>query len=83
MASSGIDTDCLTLTRFLLAEQKKFPEATGDLTQLMTAILTAVKAISSAVRRAGFAQLYVTSILLLYLCDVWTQEIFNRQREST
>ena len=77
MASSGIDTDCLTLTRFLLAEQKKFPEATGDLTQLMTAILTAVKAISSAVRRAGFAQLYVTSILLLYLCDVWTQEIFN------
>lgn len=60
MASSGIDTDCLTLTRFLLAEQKKFPEATGDLTQLMTAILTAVKAISSAVRRAGFSQLYVT-----------------------
>ena len=60
MASSGIDTDCMTLTRFLLAEQRKFPEATGDLTQLMTAILTAVKAISSAVRRAGFSQLYVT-----------------------
>jgi len=60
MSSSGIDVDCLTLTRFLLAEQKKFPEATGDLTQLMTAILTAVKAISSAVRRAGFAQLYAT-----------------------
>jgi len=65
MSSSGIDTDCLTLTRFLLAEQRKYPEATGDLTQLMTAILTAVKAISSAVRRAGFSQLYVILLLCL------------------
>jgi len=64
MSSSAIDTDCLTLTRFLLAEQKKYPEATGDLTQLMTAILTAVKAISSAVRRAGFSHLYVMFHLL-------------------
>jgi fructose-1,6-bisphosphatase I len=55
---SGIDTDCMTLTRFLLAEQRKHPEATGDLTQLMTAILTAVKAISSAVRKAGMFGLY-------------------------
>lgn len=55
---AGIDTDCMTLTRFLLAEQRKHPSATGDLTQLMTAILTAVKAISSAVRKAGIARLY-------------------------
>ena len=55
---TGIDTDCMTLTRFLLAEQRKHPAATGDLTQLMTAILTAVKAISSAVRKAGIARLY-------------------------
>jgi fructose-1,6-bisphosphatase I len=55
---SGIDTDCMTMTRFLLAEQRKHPEATGDLTQLMTAILTAVKAISSAVRKAGIFRLY-------------------------
>jgi len=48
----------MTLTRFLLAEQRRYPSATGDLTQLMTAIMTAVKAISSAVRRAGIAQLY-------------------------
>jgi len=58
MASgAAIDTDCMTLTRFLLAEQRKIPEATGDLTQLMNAILTAVKAISTAVRRAGITQL--------------------------
>ncbi|ESN95315.1 hypothetical protein HELRODRAFT_114723 [Helobdella robusta] len=56
--AEGIDTDCMTLTRFLLAEQRKHPSATGDLTQLINAILTAIKAISSAVRRAGIAQLY-------------------------
>lgn len=57
-ANEGIDTDCMTLTRFLLAEQRKHPSATGDLTQLVNAITTAVKAISSAVRKAGIAQLY-------------------------
>lgn len=55
---SGIDTDCMTITRFLLAEQRKIPEATGDLTQLISAVCTAVKAISSAVRKAGISQLY-------------------------
>lgn len=58
MSEGAIDTDCMTLTRWLLAEQRKHPSATGDLTQLVTAILTAVKAISSAVRRAGIAHLF-------------------------
>jgi len=41
-----------------LAEQKHFKEATGDLTLLLTTIQAAVKAISSAVRKAGLAKLY-------------------------
>ena len=59
MTSSGqqIDTNCMTLTRFVLAEQRKKPEATGDLTLLLTTIQAAVKAISSAVRKAGLAKL--------------------------
>lgn len=48
----------MTLTRFVLAEQKKVPTATGDLTQLLNSIQTAVKAVSSAVRKAGIAKLY-------------------------
>lgn len=56
-SSANIDTDCLTLSRFLLAEQKKHPSATGDMTQLMTALLTAIKAVSNAVRKAGNTQL--------------------------
>jgi len=56
---SAIDTNCQSLTRFVLAEQRKVPFATaGDLTQLLVAIQTAVKAISSAVRKAGIAKLY-------------------------
>ncbi|KAI6201935.1 Fructose-bisphosphatase [Aphelenchoides besseyi] len=54
----GIETDCMTLQRFVLSEQKKHPTAAGDLTALLTALLTAIKAISTAVRKAGLAQLY-------------------------
>lgn len=48
----------MTLQRFVLQEQRKHPEATGDLTNLLTSLLTAFKAISSAVRKAGLANLY-------------------------
>ena len=57
MSGQAIDTNCMSLTRFLLAEQRKVPTATGDLTQLVVSIQTAVKAISSAVRKAGIAKL--------------------------
>uniref|UniRef100_A0A0V0G3V6 Fructose-1,6-bisphosphatase isozyme 2 n=1 Tax=Triatoma dimidiata TaxID=72491 RepID=A0A0V0G3V6_TRIDM len=53
-----IDPKCTTLTRFVLQEQRKHPEATGDLTQLLISIQSAVKAISSAVRKAGITHLY-------------------------
>jgi len=42
---AGIDTNCMTLTRFVLEEQKKHPHATGDLTMLLQSLLTAVKAV--------------------------------------
>ncbi|KAG7188381.1 hypothetical protein KM043_008034 [Ampulex compressa] len=48
----------MTLTRFVLAEQRKVPTATGDLSQLLNSIQTAVKAVSSAVRKAGIANMY-------------------------
>ncbi len=54
---AGIDTNCMTLTRFMLQEQKKAKNATGELTQLLNSILTACKAVSSAVRKAGVAKL--------------------------
>ncbi|VDN32703.1 unnamed protein product [Dibothriocephalus latus] len=56
--AEAFDTDCLTLTRYIIAEQAKYPDATGEFTQLMNGIQTAVKSISSAVRSVGIAQLY-------------------------
>ena len=47
----------MTLTRFVLEEQRRFPGATGELTQLLNSLLTAIKAVSSAVRKAGIAKL--------------------------
>ncbi|XP_065836878.1 fructose-1,6-bisphosphatase isozyme 2-like [Oscarella lobularis] len=56
--SAGIDTDSMTLTRFVLEGQKEHPDATGDLTILLNALLTAIKAVSTAVRRAGVSDLF-------------------------
>ncbi|XP_055684373.1 fructose-1,6-bisphosphatase 1 [Lutzomyia longipalpis] len=56
--SQPFDSNCMTLTRFVLQEQKKFASATGDLSQLLNSIQTAVKAVSSAVRKAGIAKLH-------------------------
>jgi len=58
MSGMPIDTNGMNLTRFVIAEQRKVPTATGEMTQLLVAIQAAVKAISSAVRKAGIAQLY-------------------------
>jgi fructose-1,6-bisphosphatase len=41
----SFDTDCMTLTRFVLTEQKKYPNAQGFLSQLLTSIQSAVKVI--------------------------------------
>lgn len=51
-------TDFMTLNRFFLLEQHKHKHATGELTQLLTAITTACKAIESACRKAGIAHLH-------------------------
>ncbi|VVC97103.1 unnamed protein product [Leptidea sinapis] len=54
----AFDVNAMTLTRWVLAQQRTAPEATGDLTQLLNSIQTAVKAIQSAVRKAGIAKLH-------------------------
>lgn len=57
MTQAGVDTNCMTLTRFVLHEQRKHAHATGDLSQLLNCIQTAIKAVASAVRKAGIASL--------------------------
>lgn len=60
MSDKGaFDTNVVTLTRFVLEEGRK-AQGTGELTNLLNSICTAVKAISTAVRKAGIANLWVT-----------------------
>ncbi|GMR33412.1 hypothetical protein PMAYCL1PPCAC_03607, partial [Pristionchus mayeri] len=54
----GIETDSMTLQRYVIQGQAKHPEATGDFTNLLTSMLVAVKAIASATQKAGLAKLY-------------------------
>lgn len=56
-SNNTFDSNCMTLTRFVLDEQRKFPTASGDLSQLLNSIQTAVKAVSSVVRKAGIANM--------------------------
>lgn len=56
--AAGIDTDPVTLTRFILSAEQEHPEATGDFTIMMSSIQLACKTIATAVRKAGIAGLY-------------------------
>uniref|UniRef100_A0A8C6L7B0 Fructose-1,6-bisphosphatase 1 n=1 Tax=Nothobranchius furzeri TaxID=105023 RepID=A0A8C6L7B0_NOTFU len=51
------DTNVVTVTRFVMEEGRR-AKGTGELTTLLNSLCTAVKAISSAVRKAGIANLY-------------------------
>ncbi|XP_076005636.1 fructose-1,6-bisphosphatase 1-like [Genypterus blacodes] len=58
MTESGpFDTNVVTMTRFVMEEGRR-AKGTGELTNLLNSMCTAVKAISSAVRKAGIAHLY-------------------------
>ncbi|CAF2140193.1 unnamed protein product [Rotaria magnacalcarata] len=53
-----METDCVTVTSYVLEQRKKYPGATGDLTILLNALSTAIKACAAAVRKAGIAKLF-------------------------
>lgn len=53
---SAFDTNVITMTRFVMEEGRR-AKGTGEFTQLLNSLCTAVKAISTAVRKAGIANL--------------------------
>ncbi|KAI5279254.1 Fructose-1,6-bisphosphatase, partial [Ascosphaera acerosa] len=56
--SEKINTNIITLTRFLTEEQAKVPEATGEFTLLCHALQFAFKSISHYIRRATLINLH-------------------------
>ena len=59
LMANSIDTNLVTLSRHVLNEQYKHKGASGDLTLLLVSIQLGCKFVSSQVRRAGLANLYI------------------------
>ncbi|KAI9280641.1 fructose-1,6-bisphosphatase [Sporodiniella umbellata] len=53
----GKGEDLVTLTRWVISQQQEVPEATGDLTLLLTAIQFGCKFVASKVKQAGLVNL--------------------------
>jgi len=70
-AADAMRTDLMTITRHVLNEQSKFPEARGDLTILLNNIVLGCKFVCSSVSKVS----QLTRICLSYRCivgiDVW------------
>ena len=62
-----METECVTVTSYVLEQKKKYPGASGELTILLNALLTAIKACAAAVRKAGIAKLYVGGNLIGFI----------------
>jgi len=58
MSSKEASRNPHTITRFILQEQQKYPNAKGDLTIILNSITLAVKIISAAAKGAGMFQRY-------------------------
>ncbi|XP_022153721.1 fructose-1,6-bisphosphatase, cytosolic isoform X2 [Momordica charantia] len=56
-AADAQRTDLMTITRFVLNEQSKYPESRGDFTILLSHIVLGCKFVCSAVNKAGLAKL--------------------------
>ena len=53
----SLESNPLTLTRSIMMDQQRHPEAKGDLTMILNSIMLACKFVSNAVRKAGIASL--------------------------
>ncbi|KAG8499441.1 hypothetical protein CXB51_006007 [Gossypium anomalum] len=56
-AADARRTDLMTITRFVLNEQSKYPESRGDFTILLNHIVLGCKFVCSSVNKAGLAKL--------------------------
>ena len=55
-----METNVMTLERFIVEQERKYPEATGDFTGLLQHITLAGKIISREVNKAGLVDIALT-----------------------
>jgi fructose-1,6-bisphosphatase I len=53
----SIESNPITLSRSIMTDQRRHPEAKGDMTMILSSIMLACKFVSNAVRKAGIASL--------------------------
>lgn len=53
----SIESNPITLTRSIMSQQTRHPDAKGDLTMILNSLMLACKFVSNAVRKAGIASL--------------------------
>ncbi|KAG9139931.1 hypothetical protein Leryth_022883 [Lithospermum erythrorhizon] len=90
-------TDLMTITRYVLNEQSKYPESRGDFTILLSHIVLGCKFLCSAVNKAGLAKLIglagETNVQASLICqdngeeqkklDVLSNEVFVKALTSS
>jgi fructose-1,6-bisphosphatase I len=52
-----VQTSVVTIERFILEQEDKYPEATGELSNLLYDIALAAKIIAASIRRAGLVNI--------------------------
>ncbi len=57
----GVQTSVTTIERFILDQEDRYPEATGELSNLLYDIALAAKIIAAAIRRAGLVNILGTA----------------------
>lgn len=65
-AADAQRTDLMTITRFVLNEQSKYPESRGDFTILLSHIVLGCKFVCSAVNKVMFCSVYPVLGLVSY-----------------
>lgn len=73
-AADAHRTDLMTITRFVLNEQSKYPESRGDFTILLSHIVLGCKFVCTAVNKVSFNRFTFVSMLnfliLSFICYV-------------
>ena len=83
-AAEANRTDLMTITRFVLNEQSKYPESRGDFTILLSNIVLGCKFVCTAVNKVSLSfPIHLSLFLFLLLNDIFfyllgCRELFDR-----
>ncbi|MBA0738104.1 hypothetical protein Gogos_011514 [Gossypium gossypioides] len=81
-AADAHRTDLMTITRFVLNEQSKYPESRGDFTILLNHIVLGCKFVCSSVNKAGLAKLIGLAGEINIQASTCSNECFGEEQKK-